>query len=123
MQRPDKAAARSGVLPGGPVRRGGPNLMLSARASLAPPRVTQRFVVAGAVLALLAVTGIVLFTALRPPLKDDGAWLLSVAEKWLAGQRLYIDLVEITPPLIIWLSAVPAAIADWADLAPKSIAL
>src|SRR5689334_16434399 len=98
MQRTDKAAARSGVLPGGTVRQGGPHIVLPARANLSSPRVNRRVVTAGGVVGLLAVTGIVLFTALSSPLKDDVAWLLYVADQWLSGQRLYIDLVEINPP-------------------------
>ena len=56
---------------------------------------------------LLSVTAAVLFVALRSPLKDDIAWLLYVARRWLNGRELYIDLVEVNPPLIIWISAVP----------------
>lgn len=44
-------------------------------------------------------------------LKDDVAWLLYVAEQWLDGRRPYVALIEINPPLIIWLSVLPAAIA------------
>ena len=58
-------------------------------------------------LLLLAVVAIVLFTMLRSPLKDDVAWLLYVARRWLAGRELYIDVVEINPPLIVWISAIP----------------
>ena len=71
----------------------------------------------------LAIFGVVLVfvltTVIRSPLKDDVAWLLWVAKKWLAGRELYVDLVEVNPPLVIWLYAIPAAIAGWLDLAPK----
>ncbi len=71
-------------------------------------------------LAILAVvTLFVLTTVIRSPLKDDVAWLLWVAKKWLAGRELYVDLVEVNPPLVIWLYAIPAAIAGWFHLAPK----
>ena len=62
-------------------------------------------------LLLLAVLGIVLFTMLRSPLKDDVAWLLYVARRWLAGRELYVDVVEINPPLIVWISAIPMWLA------------
>jgi hypothetical protein len=62
---------------------------------------------------LLAIVALVLFIALRSPLKDDIAWLLYVARRWLAGRELYIDVVEVNPPLIVWISAVPLEIADW----------
>ena len=71
----------------------------------------------------LAILGVVLLfvmtTVIRSPLKDDVAWLLWVAKKWLAGRELYVDLVEVNPPLVIWLYAIPAAIASWFHLAPK----
>jgi hypothetical protein len=61
---------------------------------------------------LLAVVFIVLFTMLRSPLKDDIAWLLYVARRWLAGRELYVDVVEINPPLIVWISAIPLQAAS-----------
>ncbi len=75
-----------------------------------------------AALAVLAATlAFVLVTVVRSPLKDDVAWLLWVARKWLAGRELYVDLVEVNPPLVIWLYAIPAGIADWLGTAPKLV--
>ncbi len=71
---------------------------------------------------LLVTLAFVLATSMLSPLKDDVAWLLYVARKWLSGQRLYEDLVEVNPPLIIWLYAIPAWIAGQVGLAPKWIA-
>jgi hypothetical protein len=62
-------------------------------------------------LLLLGVLGIVLFTMLRSPLKDDIAWLLYVARRWLAGRELYVDVIEVNPPLIVWISAIPIRLA------------
>jgi hypothetical protein len=64
-------------------------------------------------LVLIAVT----FIMLRSPLKDDIAWLLYVARRWMAGQELYIDVVEVNPPLIVWISAIPMALSQ-ATLVP-----
>ena len=61
---------------------------------------------------LLFVSSVVLFLTLRSPLKDDIAWLMYVARRWLEGRELYIDMVEVNPPLIIWISAVPSEIAQ-----------
>lgn len=74
-------------------------------------------VIALAVLA--AALAFVLTTVIRSPLKDDVAWLLWVSKKWLQGRELYVDLVEVNPPLVVWLYAIPAGIALWLDLAPK----
>ena len=70
--------------------------------------------------ALLGVVGTVLFAAVRSPLRDDVAWLLYVAGQWLGGQRLYVDLIEVNPPLIVWISALPAAVADWWGLTRRA---
>jgi hypothetical protein len=72
---------------------------------------------------LTFVTGAVLFVALRSPLKDDIAWLLYVARRWMAGRELYIDVVEVNPPLIIWISAVPLQIARWLDIGPQFVVM
>ena len=72
---------------------------------------------------LLGVLTLVLIADLRSPEKDDVAWLLYVARKWLAGQRLYDDLVEVNPPLIVWMYAVPAWIAGVLGIAPKTVAV
>jgi|GEM_PF-1712146 len=74
-------------------------------------------------LVLLAVLVVVTFAAIRSPLKDDIAWLLYVARRWMAGRELYIDVVEVNPPLIIWLSAVPLAIARWLDLSIQHVTI
>lgn len=34
------------------------------------------------------------------PINHDSAWLLDATQRWLSGQRLYTDIVEINPPLI-----------------------
>jgi hypothetical protein len=71
---------------------------------------------------LAVVLTLIMVTTMRSPLKDDVAWLLYVARNWLAGQRLYVDLIEVNPPLIIWLYALPAALARWWGVAPKLVA-
>jgi hypothetical protein len=84
----------------------------------------HRHTVAAATMLLLLVTlGVVLFTVLRLPLKDDVAWLLYVARRWMAGRELYTDLVEVNPPLIVWISAVPIRLAGWLGIAPEAVAM
>src|SRR3954467_2860204 len=75
------------------------------------------------VLVLCAVLGFVMFIALRSPLKDDIAWLLYVARRWMAGRELYVDVVEVNPPLIVWISAGPLEIAQWLDVGPQFVAM
>lgn len=84
---------------------------------------TRPLVSALSVLLLASVASVILFIALRSPLKDDIAWLLYVARRWMAGSELYIDVVEVNPPLIVWISAVPLAIARWLDVGSQFVAM
>ena len=74
-----------------------------------------------AMLALVLV--VVMFTTLRSPLKDDIAWLLYVARRWMAGRELYVDVVEVNPPLIVWLSAIPMEMSHWLGVPTKFCAV
>jgi hypothetical protein len=76
-----------------------------------------------ALVPLLLALGFVLFTALRAPLKDDIAWLLYVAQLWLTGRQLYVDLVEVNPPMIVWILALPAAVSAALGVAAKLVAV
>jgi hypothetical protein len=82
-----------------------------ARAIRPAQSLVRPVVGAASMLLLLTVLGVVLFVMLRTPLKDDIAWLLYVARRWLAGRELYVDVVEVNPPLIVWISAIPIRIA------------
>jgi hypothetical protein len=48
---------------------------------------------------------------LLPPLNFDVSLILSVADRWLGGERLYVDLIDVNPPLIFALNLIPAGIA------------
>jgi hypothetical protein len=82
------------------------------RALRPAPSAVRPVVAVVSMIMLLTVLGIVLFTMLRTPLKDDIAWLLYVARRWLAGRELYVDVVEVNPPLIVWISAIPIRLAS-----------
>jgi hypothetical protein len=58
-----------------------------------------------------------------PPLNHDAAAVLDFSRRWLAGERLYIDLVDVNPPLIFILNLVPAALARWTPLGPAQALL
>ncbi|MBN8898181.1 MAG: hypothetical protein J0H35_08350, partial [Rhodospirillales bacterium] len=98
--------------------------MPNAPSSVAAPTLVSRRLVAIASLLLLGlVLGLVLFTALRSPLKDDIAWLLYVARRWMMGRELYVDVVEVNPPLIVWISAIPLKLAAWLDVDTQYVAM
>jgi hypothetical protein len=91
--------------------------------SLVQTRVKRPIVNAISLLLLLGVVTVVLFAALRSPLKDDIAWLLYVAHRWMSGRELYVDVIEVNPPLIIWISAIPLAVARWLGVLPQFVAM
>ena len=80
-------------------------------------------VTVASVVLLGAALSVMLFAAMRTPLKDDIAWLLYVARRWMAGRELYVDLVEVNPPLIVWLSAIPIQLGAWIGIDPQRIAM
>ncbi|TDG29107.1 hypothetical protein E2C05_18910, partial [Paracraurococcus ruber] len=57
-----------------------------------------------------------LLMALSPPLNHDVAAVLNFAERWLAGEALYADLIDVNPPLVFVLSLPAAAIGAWTPL-------
>jgi hypothetical protein len=48
---------------------------------------------------------------LSPPLNHDVAAVLQFSQRWLGGERLYVDLIDVNPPLIYVLNLIPAWIA------------
>lgn len=50
---------------------------------------------------------------------SDVTWLITVAEKVLDGQRLYVDLIEINPPASVLLYLPPVALAHLLHLRPE----
>ncbi|MFT8242521.1 hypothetical protein [Roseomonas sp. BN140053] len=83
-------------------------------AELSRPAVSLR----NRVLRLAAFVPALLFllTVLSPPLNHDVAAVLNFAQRWIAGERLYADLIDVNPPLIFVLNLLPAAIASWTPL-------
>ena len=53
---------------------------------------------------------------LAPPLNHDVGAVLAFSQRWLGGEHLYTDLIDVNPPLIFVLNLVPAAVAAWTGL-------
>jgi hypothetical protein len=51
----------------------------------------------------------------------DVAWIVYLAEQILAGKKLYVDLIEVNPPLIVVLTAVPTWFASLSHLPPLEV--
>lgn len=72
--------------------------------------------VASAVVLALAVYG-----EARLPLNGDAHWILTMAARILGGQRLYRDILEINPPLIVWLQLPVIGLARGLSVAPALV--
>ena len=67
--------------------------------------------------AILLVLGLVEFVIhLAGLINHDSAWLLYGTGRMLEGARLYLDIVEVNPPLIFYLSVPPVLAARFLDL-------
>lgn len=66
----------------------------------------------------------VLALALRPftIANTDVSWGLTMAEKWLDGARLYIDLIEVNPPATVYLYVAPVVLGRALGIAPEIVA-
>lgn len=109
------------VAPGSPSDHGMTTANIGPGAGTLLRRVARRDL--WALLALALVLALVMTATIRSPQKDDVAWLLYVARKWLAGQRLYEDLIEVNPPLIVWIYALPSKLSIWTGIRPKLVAI
>ncbi|MFC3027671.1 MULTISPECIES: hypothetical protein [Roseomonadaceae] len=76
------------------------------------PETRLRLLRAVALLPALAF----LLMALTPPLNHDVAAILNFAERWVAGESLFRDLIDVNPPLIFVLTAIPALISRFTPL-------
>lgn len=76
-------------------------------------RLRRHRLVAAAIRALPALLPALLFlpVVLSPPLNHDVGAVLEFSQRWLAGEHLYSDLIDVNPPLIFVLTLVPAWIA------------
>lgn len=52
---------------------------------------------------------------------SDTLWLLHVAGRILDGSRLYLDIIEVNPPLIFWLALPVVQLARWIDIDPLTL--
>lgn len=55
------------------------------------------------------------------PLNHDVSWIISIAQRVLAGEVLYVDVVELNPPLIVWLTLPLVAAAQLLHVDPGQL--
>lgn len=90
--RLDSAVVRAQAVEVGP-RRWGATLLASAPAALQA--------------VLLLIPAVWATGHFFPPINHDVALILDVSRRWLDGARLYVDVIDVNPPLIFVLSALP----------------
>lgn len=71
------------------------------------------------VLALVVVTILSVIYQQRWGTITDTSWLITVNERMMAGERLYIDVVDPNPPFSIWLYRLPVLLATSIGIAPE----
>ncbi|PZM10860.1 hypothetical protein, partial [Rhizobium tubonense] len=49
----------------------------------------------------------------------DTSWLITESERMLAGQRLYVDVIDNNPPFSLWLFMPAMVASQWAGIAPE----
>jgi len=57
----------------------------------------------------------------QAPINHDSAALLHFADRWLGGERLYVDLIDINPPLVFVLNLIPAGLARMTGLGSATL--
>lgn len=53
---------------------------------------------------------------LLPPANFDSSLILEVSQRWLDGERLYVDLIDVNPPLIFVINLIPAIVAKFTGI-------
>jgi putative flippase GtrA len=69
-------------------------------------------------LGALWLTGLAFYLPAMP--HHDVSWYLLAADRFLGGARLYRDIIELNPPLIVLLNAPPVAFARLSGFNPSS---
>ena len=70
----------------------------------------------GFLIILLFIAGASLAAEWHTLIRPDTGFLLDAAQRVLGGERLYVDVVEINPPLIVWLNMGAVALARTIDV-------
>ncbi|WP_374440843.1 hypothetical protein [Stella sp.] len=75
-----------------------------------------RLAFAGAVALGLAVPLVWVAAQFYAPIDHDTGAILYFSDRWWAGERLYVDLIDVNPPLVFILGLVPVLLKQWTGL-------
>lgn len=84
--------------------------------------VRQRLAVSAAMprwLPMLAIVVVAVVLRIFLLANVDVSWFITIAEKWVDGQRLYVDIVDVNPPASMFLYVVPVLLARLSGLSPE----
>jgi hypothetical protein len=76
-----------------------PTRFLSHRLPIGTDRAIKAF--------LLLIPGVWVLGYLFPPINHDVAAVMDVAHRWLEGDRLYVDIIDVNLPFVFMLYAIP----------------
>src|SRR3990170_6008744 len=72
-----------------------------------------------------AITALVVAAAILQQsligLDTDVSWLITVGERVLAGERLYVDIFEVNPPASVWIYLPLVWLAEIAGAKPEAV--
>lgn len=68
----------------------------------------------------VAATALILVIVAAFPLNSDVAWLMTMARRALDGEELYRDLVEVTPPLVVYALMPAVVVSDVTGIADST---
>lgn len=72
-------------------------------------------------LAIVAVFGVAVWLRLAIPFNVDVSWWLTVSERMLDGQRLYLDILETNPPMPLAIYCLSVVIARVIGIRPEVV--
>lgn len=68
-----------------------------------------------------ALVAAILMQSLWIPVDADVSWLITLSERVLGGERLYVDLLEANPPASVWLYLPQVWLAQWLSIRPEPV--
>lgn len=83
------------------------------------PSIARRLRNANPILLSALVLAIAPLWQLSFGVNADASWIITMCERVLAGDKLYIDLIETNPPFTVWMFVPPVLLARWIGVAPE----
>lgn len=77
---------------------------------------TGRLAFAAAVAVGLAVPLVWVAAQFYAPIDHDTGAILYFSDRWWAGEKLYVDLIDVNPPLVFILGLVPVLLRQWTGI-------